>query len=140
MVHFLGLNCANCEVPLEFQVRDLFETMEFGYNAIRGMVECSLSLDRHWCDGAIYEAVLAPMVDILESRDKCAELLEGFVKKENGNMVVEAIYDLVEGNKNSVLKVYFSPENYFLDIEEESVEEEESEEEEGSDKDDGRDK
>ncbi|GLJ14520.1 hypothetical protein SUGI_0234950 [Cryptomeria japonica] len=55
MVHFLGLNCANCDVPLEFQVRDLFVTSKFGYNAILGIVESSLSLDQHWCDREIYE-------------------------------------------------------------------------------------
>lgn len=135
MVNFLGLNCANCEVPLEFLVRDLFDTSEFGYDAITSIVECSLSLDRHWCDRAIYEAVLAAMADILKSRVKCVEMLEGFVKKENGDMVAEAILDLEEGYKNSVLKVYFNPENYFSVSEEESEEEDRSEKEEGSDRD-----
>lgn len=69
------------------------------YDAIHGMVEFSLNVDRHWCDGFIYEVVLFPLVDILESRERCVKLMEGFMKGVNEDAMAEAIFELHKGLK-----------------------------------------
>ncbi|GLJ38256.1 hypothetical protein SUGI_0778780 [Cryptomeria japonica] len=45
--------------------------------------------------------------------------MEGFVKGVNRDVVAKAIFELQEGVIESILKVYFNPENYFsLDLDE----------------------
>lgn len=94
MMNFVGLNCQNYEELLEVLIKDLFFIEEYIYVAICGMVEVSLNIDRHWCDGFIYEVVLVPLVGILESRERCIKLMEGLMKGVNGDVVAEAIFEL----------------------------------------------
>ncbi|GLJ50095.1 hypothetical protein SUGI_1065490 [Cryptomeria japonica] len=85
-----------------------------------GLVGITLNLDRHWCDALVLEAVLLPLVDIIESKERVVELLIGFLKPFIADMVGEAILGLQEDVRVSILKIYFQFENYLhSDLEEE---------------------
>ncbi|GLJ55658.1 hypothetical protein SUGI_1195350 [Cryptomeria japonica] len=79
MALFAAMNCMNCEESIERHGLDLFNTEEDIYIVILEMVGVSLDLERHWCNGFIYGAMLAPMVDVLESNERCLELIGGLV-------------------------------------------------------------
>ncbi|GLJ17072.1 hypothetical protein SUGI_0295360 [Cryptomeria japonica] len=125
MAPFAGIICMNCEETLEHQCIVLFNVEEDIYEVILEMVDISLNLERHWCDGFIYEAVFVSLVDILESKERCVEMLGDFVKEDYGDAVADALCELQDGVKESILKVYFNPSNYYSsDSEEESEAEE----------------
>ncbi|GLJ31060.1 hypothetical protein SUGI_0621630 [Cryptomeria japonica] len=113
----------NCEETLDAQIRSLFITEEYVYEAIKGLVGITLNFERHWCDSTVYEAVLMPLVDVIENRERAVELLCGFAKPVNGNCIADTILNLPENEWFSILKTYFQP-NMFLPIESEDEEEE----------------
>ncbi|GLJ26291.1 hypothetical protein SUGI_0505320 [Cryptomeria japonica] len=116
-----GILCMNCEETLERQCIALFNADEDIYEAILEMVDTSLNLERHWCDGFIYEVVLVSIMDVLESKERCVEILRDFVNEDYGDAVAEALCELQKGVKERILKVYFNPTNYYsLDTKEES--------------------
>lgn len=68
MVHHFGLSCLCRDETFQVQCRCLFYTDEGGWDAVWRMVNTILGGGRHWCDGFVYEAVICPMVDILDSK------------------------------------------------------------------------
>ncbi|GLJ15029.1 hypothetical protein SUGI_0245450 [Cryptomeria japonica] len=80
MPPFVGLSCVNCGNSLERQCLNLFVVEEEICGAIISLVDCSLSLDRHWCDGLVYGTVITPIVDILESRVEGVGVRESILK------------------------------------------------------------
>ncbi|GLJ55029.1 hypothetical protein SUGI_1181260 [Cryptomeria japonica] len=121
MVSFVAMHCMHCEELVERQCMDLFNTKEDIYKVILEMVDVSLNLERHLYDGFIYEAVLTPVVDVLELEERCLELIGGFLKSMNGDVVVDTLLELQDGTKESILRVYFNPATcYSSDSEEES--------------------
>ncbi|GLJ15030.1 hypothetical protein SUGI_0245460 [Cryptomeria japonica] len=109
MPPFVGLSCVNCGNSLERQCLNLFLVEEEICGAIISLVDCSLSLDCHWCDGLVYGAVITPIVDILEPRVEGVGLMQGFVNLVNIHAVADAIFELREGVRESILKLYFMP-------------------------------
>ncbi|GLJ18394.1 hypothetical protein SUGI_0325840 [Cryptomeria japonica] len=83
MAYFGNIGCTNYEETLDTQLRGLFVIEVYVYDAIKGLMGITLNFDRHWCDGTIYEAVLMPLVDIIECRERAVEILSGFVKPPN---------------------------------------------------------
>ncbi|GLJ32028.1 hypothetical protein SUGI_0645050 [Cryptomeria japonica] len=106
---FVGLSYVNCGHSLERQCLNLFILEEEICGAIISLVDCSLSLERHWCDGLVYGAVITPIVDILESRVEGVGLMQGFVNPVNIHVVADAIFELREGTRESILRLYFEP-------------------------------
>lgn len=76
------------------------------------MVDISLNLDRHWCDDFIYEVVLAPIVDVLESKERCIEIVGDFINAAYGDAVAGALCEMQNEVKESILKVYFNHDYY----------------------------
>ncbi|GLJ06422.1 hypothetical protein SUGI_0038710 [Cryptomeria japonica] len=126
MAHFGDISCVNCDNGLDLQLRNLFITEDVVYDAMRGMTDISLSLDRHWCDAFIYGVVLPPLVDIIESGERSVELLNGFVKPYVGDYVTNTILSLEESSRVSILRVYFQAEIYLSDASDEDMEDSDS--------------
>lgn len=89
------------------------------------VVDISLNLDRHWCDGFIYEVVSAPIVDVLESKERCIEIVGDFINEAYGDAVAGAPCEMQNKVKESILKVYFNPANYLSSHSEGETEEDE---------------
>ncbi|GLJ36861.1 hypothetical protein SUGI_0744470 [Cryptomeria japonica] len=137
MAYFGKIGCMNCEETLDAQLCSLFVTEEYVYDAIKGLVGITLNFDRHCCDATVYEAVLMPLVDIIECRERAVEILSGFVKPVNSNNIADSILSLLENEWISILKTYFQL-SYFLPSD--SEEEEEESENDGSNKSDDSEK
>ncbi|GLJ52707.1 hypothetical protein SUGI_1122280 [Cryptomeria japonica] len=137
MAYFDNVGCMNCEETLDAQLCSLFVTEEYVYDAIKGLVGITLNFDRHWCDATVCEAVLMPLVDIIECRERAVETLSGFVKPVNGNSIADSILSLPENEWISILKTYFQP-SYFPPSD--SEEEEDESENDGSNESDDSEK
>lgn len=75
------------------------------------------------CNGLVYGVVITPIVDILESRVEAVGLMQGFVNPANIHAVADAIFELREGARESILKLYLKPvqsSSSTLDIEDSS--------------------
>ncbi|XP_059071290.1 uncharacterized protein LOC131864838 [Cryptomeria japonica] len=82
----------------------------------------------------VLEAVLLPLVDIIDSGERTIELFAGFVKPLIADNIANVILNLEEVVKVSILKVYFQFENYLpLEIEEDPKEEDSDESVDGDD-------
>lgn len=113
MAPFIVIACINCVESIEHQCITLFNVEDEIYEAILEMVDISLNLDRHWCDDFIYEAVLASIVDVLESKERCIEIVGDFINEAYGDVVVGALCEMQNRVKEIILKLYFNP-NYYL--------------------------
>lgn len=123
MAHFGDVSCVNCSNALGTQLRNLFFTEDFVYDAIRGLISIGLNFERHWCDATVLEAVIMPLIDVIESGERAVELFYGFVKPFIMDNVANDILSLDEGTKVSILKVYFQVEDYLSSELEDSLEE-----------------
>ncbi|GLJ35926.1 hypothetical protein SUGI_0720860 [Cryptomeria japonica] len=81
-----------------------------------GILKDAFSEDRHWCDGYIYEIILCLLVDILPSKEACVEMLEGFIREEDVEIVGGAVLK-VEEEWASILGPYFNPLAFLSDKE-----------------------
>lgn len=107
MAYFGNVGCMNCEETLDAQLCNLFISEEYVYEVIKGLIEITLNFEWHWCDSTVYEVVLMPLVDIIESRERAMELLCSFVKPVNGNCIADSILSLSKNVWISILKTYF---------------------------------
>ncbi|GLJ40193.1 hypothetical protein SUGI_0824440 [Cryptomeria japonica] len=98
MAYFGRVSCVNCENTLNMQLRNLFRTKDYVYDSVRGLVGITLNFDRHWCDAMVLEAILLPLVDIIDSGECVVELLAGLIKPFIADSVANAI--LKEGNED----------------------------------------
>lgn len=89
----------------------------------------TLNFDHHWCDSTIYEAILIPLVNIIECRERVVEIQSSFFKPVNGNNIAGSILSLLKDEWISILKTYFQP-SYFLPLD--SEEDDEVSEDDGS--------
>lgn len=96
MAYFSNVGRMNYEETLDVQICSLFVTEEYVYDAIKGLMGITLNFERHWCDAMVYEAVLMPLVDIIECRERAVEILGSFVKPANGNSIADVILSLPE--------------------------------------------
>ncbi|GLJ31902.1 hypothetical protein SUGI_0642110 [Cryptomeria japonica] len=112
MAHFGEISCVNYEMHVGAQIRSLFVTEEYVYEAIQGLMGITLNFDMHWCDALIFEAVVLLLVDIIDLRERSVELMCGFVKSSVGNIIANGILGLDENTKVSILKTYFQLEYY----------------------------
>ncbi|GLJ53277.1 hypothetical protein SUGI_1135440 [Cryptomeria japonica] len=124
MAYFESVSCVNCEDPLDFQIRYLFHMEDFVYDALTGLFETILNDQRHWCDVTVYVTILLPLANILECKEKLVVLLDGFIKPDVGDLVVDDVLQLPGVPWISILKGYFKPKNHlpsdYLDSEESS--------------------
>ncbi|GLJ29015.1 hypothetical protein SUGI_0572590 [Cryptomeria japonica] len=75
------------------------------------------------------EVAYLSVVDVLESKERCLELIRGFVKLVNEDAVVDALVELQDGTKESILWVYFNPSIYYSSESKEESEMEDLQEE-----------
>ncbi|GLJ42697.1 hypothetical protein SUGI_0885230 [Cryptomeria japonica] len=73
MAHLGDVSCVNCSNALGAQPRNLFVTEDFVYDAIQGLIGISLNFEWHWCDAIFLEAVLMPLIDVIESGERVVE-------------------------------------------------------------------
>ncbi|GLJ44047.1 hypothetical protein SUGI_0918550 [Cryptomeria japonica] len=83
-------------------------------------VSGTLGGERHWCDDFIYEAVLCPLVDILDSKRVYIEMIDGFVRSVDSQVIASSILDLDSNGWTSVLDCYFNPVHYVTEPPDES--------------------
>ncbi|GLJ45026.1 hypothetical protein SUGI_0947720 [Cryptomeria japonica] len=55
---------------------------------------CPSHGDEHWCDDFIYKAILAPVANVLESKESCIEIVGDFVNEAYGDAVAEALCEM----------------------------------------------
>lgn len=115
MVHHFGLSCLCAEETFQQQCRRIFNSDEVTWDAMLHLARGNLCRGKHWCDGLFYEAILCPMVDILDSKEACIQMIDGFVRSVDGQAVESSILDLDLGGWTSVLDVYFNPKHYIVD-------------------------
>ncbi|GLJ16564.1 hypothetical protein SUGI_0283510 [Cryptomeria japonica] len=132
MAYFGMISCINCESTLNMQLRNLFLTEDHVYDSVWGLVGITLNFERHWCDAVVLEAVLLPLVDIIDSGERAVVLLAGFIKPFIADSVANVILSLEEAVKVSILKVYFQFDNYLPSETEDDHEEEDSQDSEDS--------
>lgn len=71
MVHHFGLSCMCKDETFQMQCRRLINAEGEVIDAVWRLVFTILGGGRHWCDGFIYEVVMCPMVDVLDSKEMC---------------------------------------------------------------------
>lgn len=94
MIHHFGLSCMCREETLEDQIGRISEAEEYLMNAIQRIADYKRSSSNHHCDGYVYEAILAPMVDMIASKEKCVQNITGFVRVMDANAIGSATMDL----------------------------------------------
>ncbi|GLJ11003.1 hypothetical protein SUGI_0140120 [Cryptomeria japonica] len=72
---------------------DWLANSEYVYDSIGGLVGITLNSNRHWCDALVLEAVLLPLADIIERKERVVKLLVGFIKPFIADIVAEAILE-----------------------------------------------
>lgn len=66
-------------------------------------------MDRHWCDGKIFETVLKLLVDVLDSQEQMVEICIGFVSPISIAAVANATLDFNAEGLVNFLKGFFDP-------------------------------
>ena len=107
MAHHFGLSCICWNETILAQCRHLFRARDDRvYEAIKTLVVGCLGEGRHWCDVFIYEVVLSPLVDIIDSRERCIEKITDFIQAVRV-AVAKGIPDLEIGKLVSILSFFF---------------------------------
>lgn len=94
-----------CGGDIETAMQETFNLDDLTWDALWLLARGILGGDRNWCDSFIYEVILYPMVDILDSKEACIQIIDGFVRSNNGKVVASTILDLDLGGYTSVLDV-----------------------------------
>ncbi|GLJ27384.1 hypothetical protein SUGI_0537470 [Cryptomeria japonica] len=137
MVHHFGLSCMCRDKSFQVQCRRLFHTDDRVGDAVWRLVTSILGGGRHWCDGFVYEVVLCPMVDVLDSKETCIQKINGFICSMDGQAIANEILNLDLSNwvSLSLLGLYFNSSNYISsDFEEDPDDEGEEYEQEKAEK------
>lgn len=120
MVHYFGLRFLCEEETFNQQWWRLFNLDERTWDAIWRLARGILGGERHWCDSFIYEAVICPLVDVLDSTEVFIQKIDGFVRVVDGQVVASAILELDSSGWTSILDCYFNPTNYIIEPHDES--------------------
>ncbi|GLJ32744.1 hypothetical protein SUGI_0659230 [Cryptomeria japonica] len=94
----------------------LFDIDTDGLEAICGIVEATLSIDRHWYDGRIYEIIMCLLVDVLPSKEACIKNITSFVRDVDADAVGSAIMEVEEEWAN-ILEPFFNTIVYLSNVE-----------------------
>lgn len=81
MAPFIGIVCKNCAETTKHRCITLFNVEDEIYEAVLKMDDISLNLERYWCDDFIYEVVLALIVDVSKSKERCIEIVGDFMNE-----------------------------------------------------------
>ncbi|GLJ12573.1 hypothetical protein SUGI_0193690 [Cryptomeria japonica] len=114
MVHHFGLSCMYREETIQEQSRRLFHVNERVWEAVWRLANGIMGGGRHWCDGLVYEVVICPVVDILDSKEACIQRIDGFVHVVDGQAIADVILELGTDKWTSILGNYFNHAHYIL--------------------------
>ncbi|XP_059076988.1 probable L-type lectin-domain containing receptor kinase S.5 [Cryptomeria japonica] len=84
------------------KLRNPFCTKDYVHDSVRGLVGITLNYDRHWCEALVLEAVLLPLVDIINSKERVVELLARFIKPFIADSIANAILNLEDDGDGDV--------------------------------------